>query len=313
MAAKSLTSRLWEACFKEVPYSEQASSKLAIALVVIAEIVVATWLGSVVTFQFQAIHNYYGFEPMPVGVYTTWATAAETVVPLVLLPLTCVAYAASHMRVTRWLAYVVCMGFAAFLISGNILGNRETTKRLAFKEGFATKFNSYYCSARTLRRCLQGTDEELLVMTHQNASTTVQPLENVTEAGLAIFSRCHQVLRESIAKEAAAEDAEDSNIQVEGEIEVDLRSFYTLLDDCNNSRPLDAWCGGLQFRATPLSGEEHVSLPSAFAYNPGIFHRYTREWPKRMLYTNIFLGSAIGCVLSMALYMKSRKAWRRAK
>lgn len=276
------------------------SERAVLALVVIAELLAAAFFTVSLVLDSATMASKYSFTPRSVTTYNAWGISAEVIVPVLQMPLMAYMYLAMEMRVMRVLPFLACAVSVGLLIAGNILSHQETTKRAALESDFAAKFNDFYCDTRTLRMCLQGKPADVLTVTRGNDSD-VRASENVTEVGLAIWSRCNEVLLQSIALEAKLEDTEDDEIKNEGEIEVELNSFNTFINDCDNSRTVDAWCGRALHRTAPLSDTEQRALPSPFATNPKMYRKYTREWSKRMLFSNVLLGTAVGCLLAVGV------------
>lgn len=245
----------------------------------------------------DAMHWHYGFKPMSVTPYTAWGTTLFVLIPMQLQWVVGAIYCGAT-RESRWMMYVSCGVYLVLLVVGNTLDASQTSKRLAFEPQFAAKFNTYYCDSRALRVCLDGPQDDLLVLIHGNNGAA----QNVSAAAeLAVWTRCRQVIAESMGR--AHFDEGDSS----GDKEIEAGAIYKFLDDCTTSRQVDAWCGDQLHRTTPVTDEEHRTSPSPYASNPEMFHEYTREWSRRMFYSNVLLGSALGCQLLAAWSWKVRK------
>lgn len=177
------------------------------------------------------------------------------------------------------------------LLVGNGLSVAHNASVLASEDPFAAAFNAYYCDSRRVRACLDGTsDAELLTLTRQPNA----PLNSSTEnAALSISRSCQQSLLSS------------SN----GGNETKLHAMYKFLDDCTTTSDNGAWCGRLVTRTSRLSAAEHRTEPAPFALNRAMFESFAREWPSRMLTTNLLFGNAICCMVLAAVSVRSATRW----
>ncbi|TYZ60474.1 hypothetical protein PybrP1_005788 [[Pythium] brassicae (nom. inval.)] len=243
----------------------------------------------------HALHEKYTFTPRSVTAFTNWGYIMLGVIPAAVFV---VIFGATDDN-PRWLRAVVCAGYVVVLLAGNILGAIETSARNGYENQFAVKFNDFYCDTRTLRVCLEGKRDDLIVLTRGNA-TAVQASENPTDVALSIWSRCQEVLLESMAQEARADDDGGEDAETEGEKEIETKPLYTFLDDCSASRDIDMWCGNVHHYRMTLSDAQQQARPSPFASTPEMFARYKREWTRRMLFSNVLLGgSAVLLLVSM--------------
>ncbi|GAB9463417.1 hypothetical protein Gpo141_00000879 [Globisporangium polare] len=248
----------------------------------------------------QAMHWRYAFKPMSVTPYTAWGTTLFVLIPLQ-LQWVIGTMCGGASRVTRWMLYISCGVYLVLLLAGNALGASQTAKRLAFEPQFAARFNAYYCDSRTLRVCLDGPQDKLLVLIRGNNGSLSGSESTTDAAALAVWTRCQQVIAEAMGR-AHFDDGDTP-----GDKEIEAGAIYRFIDDCVKSSDMDAWCGDLPHRTTPLTDEEHLTLPSPYAENREMYQRYTNEWSRRMLYSNVLLGSALGCQLLAAWSWKVRE------
>lgn len=275
---------------------------VSFGLIICATLLVIAWLVVVACIiDFDTLHHKYTFEPRSVTVFNAWGTVAIVVMPAV-IPFAGFALTSGENHTRRLTLYAVCAYVIAMLVAGNILGPLETSKRENFEQQFAVKFNNFYCNTRTLKACLEGSRADLLLLTRGNTISAANA-SNADDAALSIWSRCREVLLESMAQEAKRDEAEGDN--EEGEKEVETEPLYKFLKKCQASHEIDVWCGNALQRTTPLTDHEQRTLPAPHAANPQMFHKYTREWSRRMLYSNILLGPALGFMLLAVLSLKA--------
>lgn len=273
---------------------------VSFGLIICASLLVIAWL-IVVAFitDFDTLHHKYTFEPRSVTSFTVWGTAAIAI-PSTMIPFAGYALVVGEKRTRRWILYAMGAFFTAMLVSGNLLSTSETSKRENFELQFAVKFNDFYCDTRTLKVCLEGSRADVLLLTRGNSTTANASSD---DAALSIWSRCREVMLEGMAQEAKRDEAEGDS--EEGEKEIETKPLYKFLKDYQASHEVDLWCGNALQRKTPLSDQEQRTFPAPHAANPKMFEKYTREWSKRMLYSNVLLGSALGCMLLAVLSLKS--------
>lgn len=278
------------------------SPHVSSGLIICAVLLMITWL-VVVAFiiDFDTLHHKYTFEPQSVTVFNVWGTVTTVVISAV-IPFIGFTLVSDENRTRRRTLYAVCAYVIAMLVAGNILGPLETSKRVNFEQQFAVKFNDFYCDTRTLKVCLEGSRADLLLLTRGNPTSAVNA-SNADDAALSIWSRCREVLLESMAQEAKRDEAEGDD--EEGEKEVETEPLYKFLKKCQVSHETDVWCGNVLQRTTPLADHEQRTLPAPHAVNPQMFHKYTREWSRRMLYSNVLLGPALGFMLLAVLSLKA--------
>lgn len=89
-------------------------------------------------------------------------------------------------RGKRWWLYIPCVVYSTLLVLGNAIVNSETHKREAFEQSFAVQFNNFYCSSRTVRVCLEGTETEVMLLTRGNETLAVKSSENATDVAFEV-------------------------------------------------------------------------------------------------------------------------------
>jgi hypothetical protein len=271
-----------------------ASPLLAIAWYVVVPFFIDT----------DTMGSKYAFTPMSEKSYTGWGLSLLIIVPITIMPHVGVVCAGAD-RGARWGAYFMSFIYVILLIVGNGLSAGQESKRLAVEPEFAVKFNEYYCDSRMLRVCLEGSDDEMLVLMGRNATTGLNGTENSTHvAALSIWSQCRKVITD--AMERSYKDEDDSP----GEKEIETGPIYRFLNDVGGSSEVDAWCASVLHRATPtaMTDEEQRTLPAPFALKPEMFQKYTREWSRRMVYSNVLLGTSVGCMVLAAWSWEIRDA-----
>lgn len=280
-------------CFRRI----FCSSMLAFGCVVLALLLAVTWY-IVVPFLVDnhALHSKYTFTPRSTATFTGWGTSMLVIMPWAVIG-TVFSLSTDNAHALRAL---ICASYAILLIVGNILGSIETTARNGYENEFAVKFNHFYCDTRTLRVCLEGNRDNLAVLTRGNA-TAILASENPTDIAFAVWDRCQYVLLEAMDQEAKMDDDGGEDAKTEGEKEIETKPLYNFLDNTSGSRDIDAWCGNVyHYKLTPTIAQQQA-LPSPYASNPEMFAKYTREWSRRMLYSNVFLGTAAGLMLLAAI------------
>ncbi|GAB9463414.1 hypothetical protein Gpo141_00000876 [Globisporangium polare] len=238
------------------------------------------------------MNTKYAFDSPSQSGYNGYGTAMLIVLPFIVLSTAFIPCGGPE-RAVRWGLYITAVIYAILLIIGNSLGAGQVEKRLALAPEFASKFNSYYCESRTLRVCLEGSQDELLVLMHGNGTTLAGASANATndQAAIAVWTQCRKVI---VATTARAQRGENDS---PGDKKLELGPIYKFLDDSGTSNQVDVWCGNLLHRTTELSDAEQRSLPSPFAANVAMFHKFTKEWARRLFYSNVLLGTAIGCLM----------------
>lgn len=303
--APALLTQDGDRCFRSVQRTDLSclgSNGWSIPLGVCALLLAIAWYVLVPFYiDAQAMHWHYAFKPMSVTPYTAWGTTLFVLIPLQ-LQWVIGAMCGGTSRVTRWMLYISCGAYLMLLVVGNALGASQTSKRLAFESQFAVKFNDYYCDSKTLRVCLDGPQDDFLMLIRGNNKSALNASASIDDtAELVVWTRCRQVITESMRR-AHFDDGDTP-----GDKEIEAGAIYRFLDDCVKSSDVDAWCGDLLHRTTPMTNGEHLKSPSPYAENPEMFHKYTREWSRRMFYSNVLLGSALGCQLLAAWSWKVRK------
>lgn len=280
---------------------------VSLALISCASLLIVAWL-VVVAFivNLDTLSHKYTFEPRSITTFNAWGTTSMIIVSAV-IPLAGFLLASGENKTKRWTLHAVCAFAVAMLVSGNILGAKETSKRENFEQQFAVKFNDFYCDTRTLKVCLEGSRADLLLLTRGNVTAATSTANaSSDDAALSIWERCREVLLEGMAEEAKRDKAEGDEYE-EGEKEVETKPLYKFLSDCKASLETDVWCGNVLQRKTSLTDQEQRTLPAPHAMNPQMFKKYTREWSKSMFYSNILLGAALGCMLLALLSLKAQE------
>lgn len=265
----------------------------SVPLLVASPSLVIAWYVYVPFFVDTATMNSkYAFDAPSQSGYDGWGLAMLIIVPLVLF-MTAFIPCAGPERVVRWTMYVTCVIYLILLTIGNSLGSGQVEKRLAREPEFVAKFNSYYCETRTLIVCLEGSQDDLLVLMRGNGTVLAGAPANATsdQAAIAVWKQCQKVIMATMAR--AHFDEGDSR----SDKELELGPIYKFLNDCGHSNEVDAWCGNLLHHTTALTDEEQRSLSAPFAGNVEMFHKFTKEWRRRMFYSNVLLGTAIGCLM----------------
>lgn len=252
----------------------------------------------------DALHHKYDFEPMKLSAFLGWGYALITLIAM-LTPVIAFGVIQSRKVEGRLALFGVGFVYVLMLVIGNALSTSRTDSRIAYKDSFAIKFNEYYCDSRTLRMCLDKKSDlhQLVLLTRGNitaASTTtsnatvagVLDSETPTTAALAIWTRCKAVILGAMARETAR----DNEAEEAAEMEIETGKIYRFVDACGTSHAADAWCGSFLTRKTPFTDAEHQTLPAPFAANVVMFESYTQEWSRRMDYSNVLLGAAVGCM-----------------
>lgn len=189
----------------------------------------------------RALNERYTFTPRSVTTFTAWGATMLAIMPVVAV----VTFVACDDD-KRWVRVLICASYVVVLLAGNIFGAIETAARNDYENQFAVKFNDLYCETRTLRVCLEGKRDDLIVLTRGNA-TAIQASENPTYVALSVWSRCQEVLLESMTQEAKADDGGGEDAKTEGEKEIEAKPLYTFLDDCSASRDIDLRCGNIYY------------------------------------------------------------------
>lgn len=193
---------------------------------------------------------------------------------------------------------VVCAFYATMLIIGNCLAAPSEANRLASESEFAIEFNTRYCAFRLVRVCLEGGDDEaVLELTGRlNATTPADEVvrnssESLNDVALSTWNSCkNQILPLMLTRWRIIGEDYRKREKI-----IATSARYQFLDDCVAAPDVDAWCGLLATQS--LTKEAHRVAPAPFALNPRMFASYTKEWPRRMFYSNILLGSAVGCLV----------------
>lgn len=232
-----------------------------------------------VVFESSTLANEYDFHPIALtttqsvfNVVTTqfalWAMvfSAAGVYCACLSPYT--NRARDLARIRSILVGLACVfGVTLIVTIGTFQGHMRNIA--AREQEFATKLNDFYCETRTLDVCIKGDRlEDLLVLvgdgtTGGNATSAAVPL--------ASWLRCRNVMVKNKAKVGSRQ-----------------RAF---LADSNVTHSADSWCGKYFQNAAAAT----TALPSPmsgtpYEINPGIFRRFTSEWPTRLLCDTFLLG-----------------------
>lgn len=276
----------------------------SVPLLVASPMLVVAWYVYVPFFvDTDAIASKYAFDAPSQSGYSGWGTAMLIVVPFILVTTAFIPCGGPE-RFVRWGIYITSVIYVILLIIGNSLGAGQVEKRLALAPEFAVKFNSHYCESRTLRVCLEGPQDDLLLLVRGNGTMLAGATASSTsdQQALALWSQCQKVIVATMAR--AHHDEGDRS----GDKKLEVESIYKFVNDCGHSSERDAWCGNLLHRTTALSDEEQRSLPAPFAANVDMFDKFTREWARRLYFSNILLGTAVGCLMLGAWSFKINQA-----
>lgn len=264
---------------------------VALTLIIAAELLAVVWY-IVVYFLVDnsSLHFDYMFTPRSTTTFWVWRVMGLVLVALVFLLVATTLFGTQDSANVRWRPALACVVYIVMLVTGNIIGTIETSARKGYEDEFAVKFNDFYCNARVLRVCLEGSNREMLLLTRGNA-TAILASENPTDVALSVWSRCQGVLLDSMVK--AAERTTRQYRKRDGEKGIETKEVYQFLDDTNGSSDIDAWCGNVYHYSTSLTVAQQKTLPSPYASNPSMFTRYKREWRTRMQFSNGFLGGTV--------------------
>ncbi|GAB9463416.1 hypothetical protein Gpo141_00000878 [Globisporangium polare] len=247
----------------------------------------------------ETMHDKYALVPQDVSPDESWGIALAALVPVLFMMIT-VALVFKGSRCSRWLLYLTSIALLSLLLVGNLRAASQTKLREASEPNFALIFDDYYCAMRTARACLSGNQLDQLVLIRGNATALSTKNENVTEAAFALWGRCRQVTIASMSRAVYGEDDDPSDLKI------DADRIHQFLDDCNGSRETDAWCGRYNRQVELPTFEEHKTPPAPYAANLELFPKYTREWSKRMRYSNGIAGAAVACLMVTAWSWKAR-------
>lgn len=258
----------------------------ALLLILVAELLAMTWYVIVnLLADSKTLYFEYTFAPRSTTAFIVWRVVALLSVspPFVMGIKLVVDDVADSRKFQRKLALAGTI-YVITLLAGNILGAFETSARTNYESEFAAKFNDFFCDTRTVRVCLEGSHDEMLVLTRGNA-TTIQATEDPTDVALSVWRRCQEVVHDR------RKDATKSIL---------TEQLSAFLNDCSGSHDADVWCGNALRHSTPLGSPFHLELPSPHALNPAMFARYKSEWAVRMQFSNGLLGGAAVCFLVSA-------------
>lgn len=275
----------WLRCFGSFCWS--------VPLLVASPSLVIAWYVYVPFFVDTAtMSSKYAFDSPSQSGYSGWGVAMLIIVPFILLGTAFIPCGGPE-RAVRWGMYITCVIYLILLVIGNSLGAGQVEKRLARAPEFTVKFNSYYCESRTLRMCLEDSQDDLLVLMRGNGTVLAGASANATgdQAAIAVWRQCQKLI---VATMGRAHHTEGDS---PGDKKLEIGPIYKFLDDCGHSSEMDTWCGNLLHRTTALTDEEQRSLPAPFAANVEMFHKFTKEWARRLFYSNVLLGTAIGCLM----------------
>lgn len=274
-------------------------SQTWVAVLVFTAVLLFTTGWVVLLVPYGNMSDKYKFTPRSLATYHQWRTTTLVFVSIAFLVIGFTAFP-DKSQCNRWILIVHCVVFAVLLIVGNAMAAHETSQRQAFEQGFAAKFNAFYCDVRTARLCLEGNQGDLAVLVYGSSPPTNQSgLGNSTNAvATSIWTRCRKVLLNFQALDAMAE-WDDDGVRL-------YLSIYKFVDDCNKSVEMDMWCGDLAGRTTALTDGKQRLFPAPFSANADMFAKYTREWTRNMRYSNAILGSTIGCMALAAVLAKSK-------
>ncbi|GAB9463415.1 hypothetical protein Gpo141_00000877 [Globisporangium polare] len=256
----------------------------------------------------DSMYDKFAFAPTSATPETVCKTLV-IVVATTIIPCTVFTLCQGGSRTAQKVMYFLSGVFLALLVVTNVTGAVQNHKRLALEPQFPAIFNEFYCESRVLRACMDGNQQDMLVLTLGNTSSlSLETKENATESALSVWSRCQQVLLAGMARTSKHE--EDGNLL--GVKTIKDGKVEHLLDKSKGSHEVDTWCGDLLSHPTPpFSSEDHVRTPSPFAMNPSMWTMYSHELSRSLLYTNTMLGTTVACMVLTALSWRAREAQNR--